>query len=137
MPKTMPFAVLFRDRDVEKYLSLIDADLHSGLINQALREYMQNSAQLYLSDGTEPVLFWKLLNREKNEVLRCLGLSRDSPIDAELWLLVKETTTKDFYFDAARYLTLHELKHGEPYRLPLVVPAPARGDSIEELRRKR
>lgn len=108
----------YTDADTSLYLSYVDSGIKTRAINQALREFMQREAMLYLSDGARPQNFWDTTDDTKNQLIKTLAGDGEGKADAHLWTIVKETTPQDFYLYAAKYLTLHQLKFKKPYALP-------------------
>jgi hypothetical protein len=110
----------YTDADTNLYLSLIDSGIKTKVINRALREFMQHEAVIDLDDGKRPANFWDLPESRKAELLKHLGGHGEGKADDHIWVIVQETTSQDFYLHAAKYLALHQLKFGKPYRMPVV-----------------
>lgn len=112
----------YTDRDTDLYLSLIESGIKTKVINRALRDFMQKEALIDLGDGKPPVYFASLPATTKAHLLKELGGKGDGKADDHLWTIVLETTPKDFYLYAAKYLALYQLKFGRPYVLPAQTP---------------
>lgn len=84
---------------------------------------MQREAVVDLADGKQ-INFWNLPVIQKNQLLKQLSGTGDGKADDDLWKIVCETTPQDFYKYAAKYLALHHLKFGSPYRFQ-APPEPA------------
>lgn len=108
----------YADTDTNLYLSLIDSGIKTKVINRALREFMQREAVIDLDDGKRPANFWDLTQDMKNALLKALSGDGPGKADDHLWVIVQETTAKDFYLMAAKYLALHQLKFGKAYVMP-------------------
>lgn len=106
----------YADTDTDVFLSFIDPGLKTKVINRALREFMEREAYIDLGDGRGPAKYWDLLDREKAAICRRLANGPDKA-DEDLYAVVRETTAEDFFLWTAKYLALHSLKFGKPYRI--------------------
>ena len=103
------------DTESELYLSLIEPAWRSTVINKALNKHLSEQALIDIADGRGIVSFWRKLDfHKKAEVLRRFGSAGtpEEQADQDLWAIVIRGEPKDFFVMAAKYLTLHQLKHG-------------------------
>lgn len=102
-------------KENELYLSLMEPAWRGTVINKALNKYLSEQALIDIADGQGVVSFWRKLDfHKKAEVLRRFG-SEGTPqeqADSDLWAIVLKGEPQDFFVMAAKYLTLHQLKHG-------------------------
>ncbi|MBA4027079.1 MAG: hypothetical protein C0473_02440 [Cyanobacteria bacterium DS3.002] len=101
------------------YLSLVEPSWRGTVINKALSQYLSQQAMIDIADGKGVVSFWRKLDSDKkSEVLRRLGKEGEQSerADPQLWKIVTATEPSDFFVMAAKYLTLHQLKHGRPWQ---------------------
>jgi hypothetical protein len=101
------------------YLSLIEPSWRRTVINKALSQYLSQQAMIDIADGKGVVSFWRKLDSDKKaEVLRRLGIEgeQSEKADPELWKIVIATEPSDFFVMVAKYLTLHQIKHGRPWQ---------------------
>ena len=98
------------------FLSFVEEAWHSKVINTALNQYLSKEALIDIADGNGVVSFWRKLNQKKKaEVLRRFGDegTETERADPDLWQVVSKSDPMDFFHMAAKYLKLHQLKHGE------------------------
>ncbi|MBA4027146.1 MAG: hypothetical protein C0473_02790 [Cyanobacteria bacterium DS3.002] len=101
------------------YLSRVEPSWRGTVINKALSQYLSQQAMIDIADGKGVVSFWRKLDSDKKaEVLRRLGTEGEhsEKADPELWKIVTATESSDFFVMAAKYLTLHQIKHGRPWQ---------------------
>lgn len=106
----------YADTDTDLFLSFIDSGLKTKVINRALRDFMEREASIDLGDGRGPAKFCNLKEKEKAAICRQLAKGPDKA-DDHLYAIVQETTTQDFFLWTAKYLALHNLKFGTPYKM--------------------
>lgn len=102
-------------KENELYLSLVEPAWRSTVINKALNKYLSEQALIDIADGRGVVSFWRKLDfHKKAEVLRRFGSegTQQEQADSDLWAIVLKGEPQDFFVMAAKYLTLHQLKHG-------------------------
>lgn len=109
----------YAESDVDLYLSLLDPGSKTRSINDAIKAVMLNEAKVDLNDGQRPVYFRDLTELQQNEVHSNLILEELNlnDVDGHIWEIVRETASRNWKENTARYLALHETKFGEPFRI--------------------
>ena len=101
------------------YLSLINPAFHSAVVNRALHQLLLKEAEIDMGDSRGVVNFWRQTNQKKKAlVCKQLYKGKGQATDIEIWNMVIDKAPQDFFVMAARYLTLHKAKYGEPWKLP-------------------
>jgi hypothetical protein len=109
----------YAESDVDLYLSYMTQGSKTAILNEAIRGRMRIEAMVDLNDGKKAENFGLLSDADQAEVHSNLILEelalRD--VDDHIWTIVQETASPNWKDNTRRYLTLHEAKFKEPFRI--------------------
>jgi hypothetical protein len=109
----------YAEPDVDLYLSYMTPGSKTAILNDAIRMRMGADAIVDLNDGRRPQYFAALTELEQSEVRSNLSLPELSyyDVDEHIRTIVEETSSPNWKDNTRRYLTLHNVKYKEPFRI--------------------
>lgn len=109
----------YAESDVDLYLSYMTAGSKTAILNEAIRGRMRIEAMVDLNNGQPAINFGVLSEDDQSEVLSNMVLRELSlnDVDAHIWEIVRETASRNWKDNTRRYLTLHQAKFKEPFRI--------------------
>lgn len=117
MTETKDLCTFEPNAESDLYLSLIEPAWRSTIINKALSSFLSAQALIDIGDGNGVVSFWRKLDRRR---FGAEGTPEEKA-DPELWDVITKSEPWDLFQFAAKYLTLHQLKHGRPWQASTVI----------------